>query len=85
MTEHPCKGMTKAQREAFEQIAVNMPPSASHKNLLALRANGLVDYENEVIGRDALGAITVPRWFVPLPVHAQWCAWCSEQPDATND
>jgi hypothetical protein len=81
MTDHPCKGRPKAQREAFERIAINQPPAASHKTLVALRAAGLVDYTNKVIGQDALGKITVPEWFVPLPVHMQWCEWASEQPD----
>jgi hypothetical protein len=81
MTDHPCKGLTKAQREAFEQIAVNLPHRATHKTLLALRAKGLIGYTDKVIGRDALGKITVPEWFVPLPVHMQWCQWCSEQPE----
>ena len=81
MTDHPCKGMTKAQRAAFERIAVNQSHGANHKTLLALRGAGLVDYKNRVVGRDALGAITVPDWCVPLPVHAQWCQWCSEQPE----
>lgn len=78
MTDHPCKGMTKAQREAFERIAINQPPDATHKTLKALRAKGLIDYVDKVVGRDALGSITVPEWFVPLPVHAQWCEWCHE-------
>lgn len=82
MTDHPCKGMTKAQREAFERIAINQPPMASHKALLALRQKGLIDYEDREIGRDALGAIKVPLWFVPLPIHMQWCEWASEQPPA---
>ena len=85
MTDHPCKGMTKRQREAFEAIAISQPPMATHKTLMALRKRGLIDYTNDTIGRDALGAITVPRWFVPLPVHAQWCEWASEQPDTGND
>lgn len=81
MTDHPCKGLTKAQREAFERIAVNQEPMATHKTLLALRAKGLIGYTDKVVGRDALGKITVPEWFVPLHVHYQWCNWCSEQPD----
>lgn len=83
MTDHPCKGMTKVQIGAFERIAINEPPAATHKTLMALRKAGLIDYENEVVGRDALGKIIVPRWFVPLSVHHQWCVWCSGQPDST--
>lgn len=80
MTDHPCKGMTRAHRVAFERIAINQPPGAGHKILKALREKGLIDYTDRVLGRDALGAIVVPEWFVPLPIHAQWCGWCSEQP-----
>ena len=76
--EHPCKGMTKAQIAAFERIAINQPHDATHKTLIALRQRGVIDYEDQVVGRDALGKIVVPRWFVPLPVHAQWCEWCGK-------
>lgn len=77
--QHPCKGRTKAQRDAFEQIAIGQRPRASHKTLVKLREAGLIDYTDKVVGRDALGKITVPDWFVPLPIHHQWCAWCSEK------
>lgn len=79
MADHPCKGMTRAQREAFERIAIQQPHGATHKTLLALRARGLVDYNDKVIGRDSLGKITVPEWFVPTAVHMQWCEWCSRE------
>lgn len=85
MTDHPCKGMTKAQIAAFERIAVNHEPMATHKTLLALRAKGLIGYTDKVIGRDALGKITVPEWFVPIHAHLQWCQWCSEQPENHDD
>lgn len=81
MTDHPCAGMTKAQRQAFEQIAINQQPMATHKTLLALREKGLIGYTDKVVGRDALGKITIPEWFVPIHVHMQWCEWCSEQPE----
>lgn len=81
MTDHPCKGLSKAQREAFEQIAISQPPRATHKTLISMRQKGLIDYVDREIGRDALGKIVVPEWFVPLPIHMQWCEWCSEQPD----
>lgn len=40
MTDHPCKGMTKAQIAAFERIAINQPHGATHKTLVALRERG---------------------------------------------
>lgn len=78
-TKHPCAGMTKAQREAFERIAINEPPRSTHKVLKALREAELIDYRERIVGRDALGKIAVPDWFVPPPIHAQWCAWCGER------
>src|ERR1043166_4608598 len=86
MTDHPCKHMTKAQREAFERIAINQPPMASHKTLLALRSQGLIGYTDRVVGQDALGKITVPEWFVPFHLHHQWCEWCAENvPDPVGN
>jgi hypothetical protein len=78
VVEHPCAGMTKAQIAAFERIAVGQLPMATHKTLMVLRAKGLIDYTEKVVGLDALGKITIPEWFVPLSVHRQWCEWCSK-------
>lgn len=80
-TEHPCKGMTKRQREAFEQIATGEAlPRAMPITLQRLQTNGLIERgPDKVLGRDALGVISIPQYYVPLPVHAQWCQWCSEQ------
>lgn len=77
--DHPCKGMTRAQRDAFERIASGQAHNATHRTLLALRQRGVVDYESKIVGRDALGTFSVPEWFVPLPVHAQWCEWCTQE------
>lgn len=80
MTEHPCNGMTKAQIATFERVAINMPPTATMKTILALIERGLIVKTEHVIGRDALGDIAINEYHVPLPIHAQWCEWCSEQP-----
>lgn len=81
-TAHPCKGMTKAQRRDFELIATGQYPLGGHKTIDALESHGLiVEGAPQVLGRDALGLITIPSWSVPLPIHAQWCEWASEQPD----
>lgn len=80
MTDHPAKGMTKAQREAFENIAVNQLPRCTHRTLEALTAAGIVvvSYRRR---RDALGPYEIPDYSVPFDIHRQWCEWCSEQPD----
>jgi hypothetical protein len=83
MTDHPCKGLRKNQRDVFEQIAVgNALPATPQRNLDILEERGLIQRAgNKTLGRDALGTITIPQYYVPLSIHAQWCEWCSEQPD----
>ena len=80
MTEHLCRGMTKAQVAAFERIAVNEAPACGQKTLGALLRAGVVVQGTPERRRDALGSYEVPSFYVPLPVHLQWCIWCAEQP-----
>jgi hypothetical protein len=74
--------MTKAQREAFEAFAVgSFQFGAVHPaTIVALSKRGLIERgPDKFLGRDAFGTITVPTYFVPAGVHAQWCEWCAEQ------
>ena len=80
MTNNPCKGMTKAQREAFERISVNMPPRANDRTLRALEDRGLIK-GHHCQSRDSFGVFSWTEYHVPLSIHAQWCEWCSEQPE----
>ncbi len=64
MTEHPCKNLTNAQRRAFERIAIGQNPECRWSIIdVLLRAGGI--YE-------------IPSFVVPIPIHMQWCQWCSE-------
>lgn len=89
MTDHPCKGMTKAQVAAFEQIAVNAVPQCTWGTLDALLKAGVVVRGTPEVRRDVMGVYEIPNFYVPLPLHMQWCAWCSEQyepqPEETTD
>lgn len=78
MMDHPCKGMSKVQIDTFEQLAVGMTPSATKGTWAALEKKGVVVRGPDLVRRDALGEFRIPQWQVPVPVHAQWCAWCSE-------
>lgn len=81
MSEHPAmaKRCTQRQVEIFEQIAVGVTNPSCHANTLnALSLKGLIQAEWEITGHDAFGEIKIPRWYVPIPVHRQWCSWCSE-------
>jgi hypothetical protein len=79
MTKHPCEGMTWAQRSAFERIAVNQFPGCRWPTIDALLKAGVIERGEDDIRRDAMGVYHIPNFFVPLPIHAQWCEWCSEQ------
>lgn len=74
--------MTPRQREAFEAIATgNALPSAHKKTLERLEKCGLiVRLADKVLGRDRFGTVSIPQFEVPIPIHMQWCQWCSEQP-----
>ena len=85
VTDHPCKGMTKAQREAFERIAIDEESFAGTRTLERLLDRGLVERGPDMLIPSALGNIRVAQYRVPLPVHAQWCEWCSEQEGPEND
>lgn len=79
MSEHPCKGRSKAQREAFEQIAVSSDYAPHPKTLKALMEAGLVIKAGvRTLGRDRFGAIEIPVYAVPLHHFHQWCEWCDE-------
>jgi hypothetical protein len=79
VTDHPCKGMTKVQIAAFEQIAINQLPQCGWRSIDALLEAGVIERGKDDVRRDAMGIYNIPNFFVPTAVHAQWCAWCSEQ------
>lgn len=82
MTDHPCKGMTPLQIQAFEKIAVGDPlPSGVIKSFKALQAKGLIERGPDKVLRDRLGSFGIPQYQVPIRHHMQWCQWCSEQPE----
>lgn len=78
MVDHPCKGLTKAQREAFERVATNQHPGCAWPTIDVLLKAGVIERGPDDMRRDALGVYAIPRFHVPIPVHHQWCAWCAE-------
>jgi len=71
VTEHPCRGMTRAEIAAFEAIAINRSPHCSKRTLERLFSRGMIEKSE----RKAL----LDDYFVPLPIHIQWCEWASER------
>jgi hypothetical protein len=72
-------GLTRAQRDVFEQIAIGQTPYARPETIKVLLDKELiVRIADRVVGRDRFGIISVPDYEVPIPVHMAWCYWCSQ-------
>ncbi|MET4842662.1 hypothetical protein [Bradyrhizobium japonicum] len=48
MTDHPCKGMTRAATRAFEAVAINQVPRCSKATLQVLIDRGLIVRQNKL-------------------------------------
>lgn len=79
MTRHPCAGRTQSVIDVFEAIAINQLPAHRPVAIRALLKAGLIVPAGERILRDRFGTVRIPEYAVPLPIHWQWCQWCSEQ------
>lgn len=75
MMEHPAANCTERQRAAFEQIGIGQDAGHHPATLAALESKGLIASTREIEGYPP---VTIKRYHVPLPLHMQWCAWCSE-------
>jgi hypothetical protein len=76
--ETKIRNLTKAQRRAFELIAINLDQGISPKTAAALLGLGLIEAREESrLSRPI--PITITRYVVPLPVHRVWCYLASEQ------
>jgi hypothetical protein len=71
--------MTKAAIAAFEWIAINQPPRCSKATLQKLLDRGVIAAQEETsLIMDGLPPLTRADYYVPLPVHYQWCEWADE-------
>lgn len=85
MTDHPCKGRSKVQITAFEAIATGQEPPPRQRTINALLNSGLIELAGmRKIGEDRFGAIELPEYQVPIPIHIQWCRWAAETIDLMN-
>lgn len=77
-------GLPAKQSEAFEQIALLSDGTEyARSTLKALEKKGLIVGTDEKVYGSGSGPIdripiTVRRYHVPLPIHAQWCQWCAD-------
>ena len=82
MTDHPCEGMSERTIEAFEKIATGNPlPSMGISIVKKLTGRGLIERGADKQLTLHSRIFLIPQYFVPIHVHAQWCLWCSEQPN----
>jgi hypothetical protein len=56
-------------RATFERVAVGLAPQAPLKTIHALRRRGLIALSDLGVDRNV--------WYVPIPVHHDWCVWCA--------
>lgn len=61
----------------FEQIAIGQDACHYPATLATLERKGLIVSETET-DRQGWPPVTIKRYHVPLTLHIQWCAWCSE-------
>lgn len=80
MTQHPCHGMTRAETQAFEAIAINLKPHCSRRTLALLLERGVIMKEKKRVAfPDGLPPAVVDEYQVPLPIHIRWCEWASHR------
>ena len=73
------QGLTPAQDRVLAQIATGNDGAHHPATLKALEDKGLIESE-EV--KDNYGGLpfTYRRYYVPFPIHLEWCEWCASQP-----
>jgi hypothetical protein len=76
--ETKIKKLTKAQRRAFELIAINLDHGTSLKIGTALQELGLIEAYEE-LKPSWPTPVTLTRYFVPLPVHQVWCYLAADE------
>ena len=66
--------LTESQQRVLGCIAVGLDGGHARQTVRSLLAKELIDTYREVAE-----GLTVVRYFVPIWVHIQWCAWCARR------
>jgi hypothetical protein len=74
MSEIDFDKLSKKEQDVLGNIAINLDGGHNSKTIKALLKKGLI-IETE----EHQGALTIKHYAVPLPIHMQWCYWCSHQ------
>lgn len=80
--KHP--GTTKAERRVLDEIGCGQSQPRMTPGLQdsMLRKGLIVITGYQTLGKDAFGAIKVPNFEMPIPIHMQWCnAMAAQHPE----
>lgn len=70
------RGVTPAQQRVLGLVAMGEDGGHPPQTLEALERKGLLVGQNQTTPGRA--SVRIRRYHVPLPVHAEWCAWRAE-------
>lgn len=73
MAKYFVPGLSKYQRDTFEQIAIGNDSFIRTETAKILMGKGLI--ERISMRR---GIFSVYRYQVPIPIHMAWCEWCRQ-------
>lgn len=77
------RNLSPTQSVVFEQIATGNDAAHNRRTLAALVRKELI-VEEEQPKHFYNVAMAVRRYYVPVGVHMEWCAWCAEQFENTE-
>ncbi len=75
--------LTQPQRDVLGAIAIGEDTGHNLRVIRALAGKGLIEGTEQTLSAPPFQGLTIMCWEVPVWVHIQWCAWCSEHyPDS---
>jgi len=85
MTKFPVPGLTKSQREVFEDIGSggfgNLASARPKAIKRLLEVGAIVEAGKTLVHQDRFGEVYRTDYAVPIPLHMEWCRWCSDNYD----
>ncbi len=70
--------LTEKQQQVLGLIAMNEDAGHHPQVLKSLVNKGLIEAYKED-SHDRYGKLVITKYRMPLPVHIEWCNWCSKQ------
>lgn len=70
--------LTEKERKVLGLIAINQDGGHSPVILIKLLKLGLIESHRDPFLTRRFGLRNVNRYRMPMPIHLNWCEWCSE-------